>query len=507
MNWKVSKMLWLPVAGAFAVNAFAADPCKDSMGHPGNGTTLTSSYASADISGTPYNYEIWYQGGNNSMTYYSNGTFSAKWSGTDDFLARVGLKYNSTKTHDQIGYFSADYSYTKSGTAGYGYIGVYGWTKDPEVEYYIVDDWFSKPSPAYLGTKMGELTVDGDTYDIYTYTRVNQPSISGTSTFPQFFSVRRNARQCGHIDISAHFKKWDEIFHGQKGDGGVTLKMGKMYEVKLLAEAGGNATGSVDYSYVAVTSDGSPSGVSSNSGASSAAASSSSSAANLNSSASVPRSAYSSHSIPGKIELENYDYGGQGVAYSDSDAENEGGEYRDDGVDIVGVGNGYGVGYTVAGEWLEYTVNVLSEGIYAYTLAASTGNAQPTSVTLTLDGAEIAKVTVPNTEDDWNTYSEINGQTGKIPAGEHVLRITFDDSYTNVDYISFAKEGETPIVGALNLQRFRGNAQVFDLQGRFLGMVRVENGNLRQAMKQKFARPGVFLVKMDGSFQKVKIAY
>lgn len=507
MDWfRISKRLWIPVTGIFAATSYAADACTETMGHTGSGTTLTASYASADISGTPYNYEIWYQGGNNSMTYYSNGTFSAKWSGTDDFLARVGLKYNSTQTHSQIGYFTADYSYTKSGTAGYGYIGVYGWTKDPEVEYYIVDDWFSKPSTAYLGTKMGELEVDGDTYDIYTYTRVNQPSISGTSTFPQFFSVRRNARQCGHIDISAHFKKWDELFYGQTGDNGVTLKMGKMYEVKLLAEAGGNATGSIDYNYLAVTASGTPSGTSSNSTALSSSAAAQSSSSSAKSSSSEARRAYSSQSIPGTVEFENYDYGGEGVAYSDTDAENEGGEYRDDGVDIVGIGSGYGIGYTAAGEWLEYTVNVLESGIYRFKLVASTGTAQPTGVTFSMDGAEIASATVPNTEDDWNTYSEIEGMTTELPAGEHILRLTFDDSYTNVDYVTFTKEGSTAISPALQLEVAPQAAQLFDMQGRYLGSVRVENGNVLGAVAKKVGRSGTFLLRRGSSVEMVKVA-
>lgn len=238
---------------AFGLNAYAADACSEKGGHSGNGTTTrgqNNSSVTGNIGNSGYHYEIWYQGGNNSMTYYNDGTFSAEWNGSNDFLARVGLKYNSTQTHDQIGYFTADYKFTKSGNASYSYIGIYGWTENPLVEYYIVDDWFTKPSPQYLGTKKGEITVDGDTYDIYTFTRVNQPSIKGTSTFPQFFSVRRNARQCGHIDITAHFKKWGEV----------GLNLGKMYEVKVLAEAGGGATGKIDFTYFNITSKGSPSG-------------------------------------------------------------------------------------------------------------------------------------------------------------------------------------------------------------------------------------------------------
>ena len=250
---KVTKVtLFFGIAIGMATPAFA-DACSEQGGHSGNGTTTrgqNNSSVTGNIGSSGYHYEIWYQGGNNSMTYYNDGTFSAEWNGSNDFLARVGFKYNSTQTHDQIGYFTADYKFTKSGNAAYSYIGIYGWTENPLVEYYIVDDWFTKPSTQYLGEKKGEITVDGDTYDIYTFTRVNQPSIKGTSTFPQFFSVRRHARQCGHIDITAHFKKWAEV----------GLKLGKMYEVKVLAEAGGGATGKIDFTYFKMSNKGSPSG-------------------------------------------------------------------------------------------------------------------------------------------------------------------------------------------------------------------------------------------------------
>ena len=88
----------------------------------------------------------------------------------------------------------------------------------------------------------GTLNVDDGTYNIYTHTQNQQPSIHGTATFPQFFSVRQKARQCGHISVSEHFKKWASL--------GMTL--GKMYEAKLLVEAGGG-TGSIDYKSASFT--------------------------------------------------------------------------------------------------------------------------------------------------------------------------------------------------------------------------------------------------------------
>ena len=223
------------------------DACKDEMGHQGESKTTqgqNNSSVTGNVGSSPYHYEIWYQGGNNNMTFYDNGTYKASWNGTNDFLARVGFKYNEDKTYQELGPIVAYFKWSKQGNAGgYNYIGIYGWTVDPLVEYYIVDDWFSEPGANLLGSKKGEFTVDGATYEIYQNQRNNAPSIKGNQTFPQYFSKRKGgARSCGHIDVTAHFKKWEEL----------GMKMGKMYEAKVLVEAGGGS-GSFDVSYFKMT--------------------------------------------------------------------------------------------------------------------------------------------------------------------------------------------------------------------------------------------------------------
>lgn len=223
------------------------DACKDEMGHQGESKTTqgqNNQSVTGNVGSSPYHYEIWYQGGNNNMTFYDNGTYKASWNGTNDFLARVGFKYNEDKTYDELGPIDAYFKWSKQGSAGgYNYIGIYGWTVDPLVEYYIVDDWFSEPGANLLGSKKGEFTVDGATYEIYQNQRNNAPSIKGNQTFPQYFSKRKGgARSCGHIDVTAHFKKWEEL----------GMKMGKMYEAKVLVEAGGGS-GSFDVSYFKMT--------------------------------------------------------------------------------------------------------------------------------------------------------------------------------------------------------------------------------------------------------------
>lgn len=235
--------LGLMVALGFAASVYAADACTDEMGHVGQGTTLQKSdevRQTGDIGNSGYHYELWFQYGNGSMTYYDNGTFSAKWKGTNEFLVRVGRVYDGSKTFDQYGNFSADFKLSKTGTAEYSYIGIHGYTENPLVEFFIVEDWFSVPDPQYLGEKKGEFEVDGETYDVYTFIQNNHVSAQGNKSYPMFYSVRRTARQCGHVDITAHFKKWDEL----------GLKLGNISEIKMLAEAGGNASVEVDFTYV-----------------------------------------------------------------------------------------------------------------------------------------------------------------------------------------------------------------------------------------------------------------
>ena len=169
-----------------------------------------------------------------------DAAFSANWTNPGDFLARVGLGFDQTKTPAQIGTISADFAETKTGTANFSFIGIYGWSVSPLHEYYIVEDWVaSRPNPG--GTQMGTITVDGGTYDVYQHTQNNQPSIQGTTTFVQFFSVRQTARTCGHISISEHFSQWANL----------GLELGNLEEARILIETGGGS-GNIDFTAATV---------------------------------------------------------------------------------------------------------------------------------------------------------------------------------------------------------------------------------------------------------------
>ncbi len=196
-----------------------------------------------DNVGNGYHYEMWIQDGtmgNACMTVKGkDAQFKVDWDLAGyGFVARVGLKFNETKTAEQIGRFSSEFAFTKSGN-GPAYMGIYGWMVNPLKEYYIVEDWnLWRPEYEYKGT----ITVDGGDYDVYTNQRVQQPSIKGTQTFEQWFSVRKTPRRSGHISISEHFDKWAEL----------GMDQGRMYEAKLKVEGLGGS-GTVDFTTAQVT--------------------------------------------------------------------------------------------------------------------------------------------------------------------------------------------------------------------------------------------------------------
>ncbi|OQW96253.1 MAG: hypothetical protein BWK77_05670, partial [Verrucomicrobia bacterium A1] len=132
--------------------------------------------------------------------------------------------------------------------------------------------------------------------------------------------------------------------------------------------------------------------------------------------------------VPGTIQIENFDAGGEGVAYHDTTVANEGGAYRPtERVDIAastGASNGYLVGWTKLGEWLKYTVNVAVPGLHivrirvASLLAGGTFHIEQDNVNVS------GTLTVPNTG-GWFTWTTVTGQVN-LTAGVHVLKLVMD---------------------------------------------------------------------------------
>jgi hypothetical protein len=190
---------------------------------------------------------LWYEGGSGCMTSFENnraGAFTANWNNPSDFLARSGFWFDETQTFEEIGEIGADLAFTKQGSAGgFSFIGIYGWTLDPLVEYYIVEDSYGNgPAQPFNTQQRGSFNMDGGQYNIYSGNRVNLPSIIGNANFTQVLSVRQGPRQCGHVSISEHFRQWESM--------GINLGLAK--EAKILVEAGGG-NGSITFTHANVT--------------------------------------------------------------------------------------------------------------------------------------------------------------------------------------------------------------------------------------------------------------
>jgi len=249
----------LGLSSVFATAAFAQDFCNTAT-HSGESVTVTSNGIN-DIGN--YNYELWADIGDNSATFYTDGSFSCEFSNVNDYLCREGIRYgmNSGLKYTDLGHLYADFKLTDPkfstySNVTYSYIGVYGWSQDPLIEWYIVDNW-SPYRPNWIGKSTegcdecglrGTITVDGATYEVYV-DKVQRGSIEGDNTpFTQYFSVRKTKRSCGTIDITAHFDGWKSL----------GLELGNsMYEAKVLGEAGqypenGNASGTIDFAYAKV---------------------------------------------------------------------------------------------------------------------------------------------------------------------------------------------------------------------------------------------------------------
>ena len=203
-----------------------------------------------------YDYEMWNKGsiGEADMKADTN-SFTCSWEDVEECIFGMGKNFDSQKqSYRQLPFnwrcLEYDVDYFPKGDS---FMAVHGWTRNPLVEYFIVEAWGAvKPSPMYpSATDCGSYILNGNTYDLYRNMVYNQPSLNGTTSFPRYWSIRtenpvrnyQNNHINGYVSFCQHFQTWEQL--------GLDMS-GTLYEVCLYFE-NHHSSGSADVNNVLVS--------------------------------------------------------------------------------------------------------------------------------------------------------------------------------------------------------------------------------------------------------------
>jgi hypothetical protein len=228
--------------------------------------------------------------------------------------------------------------------------------------------------------------------------------------------------------------------------------------------------------------------------------------------------------IPGVVEAEYFDLGGQGVGYSDLDQANTGTGIRsDEGVDIEGIsgaGGAYGVINIGSRDWMEYTIEVAEPGLYSAKVRVASDNGG--SFEILVDGVSKTGTVdiLPTGGPDVYLNAILNFA---LDAGVHVLRYRGRAPGVNVDKIEFTYLGPTSTTEGKGAARFHVDeafpnptateasfavrlsqpgqldVTVYDIRGRLVARPfsgRAATGERDVSIDVSHLRPGVYLVRV-----------
>jgi endo-1,4-beta-xylanase len=206
---------------------------KDKTSEPSPAAERLSGYVKDDGEPLPeaqgtnngYFWSLYREGGSASITFGSGGNFAISYSNVNDVVGGKGWNPGSART---VGYNVGALS------GSYNFVGVYGWTTNPLIEYYVAE----MGSVAH-GTYINTINSDGHSYNFYKQQRVNAPSIIGTATFWQYKDTWGGSSTGSNrsVNMANHINNWRS--RGGQGFGA--------YNYQILAlEAWGNKSGYIN---------------------------------------------------------------------------------------------------------------------------------------------------------------------------------------------------------------------------------------------------------------------
>lgn len=133
-----------------------------------------------------------------------------------------------------------------------------------------------------------------------------------------------------------------------------------------------------------------------------------------------------------KVEAEDYD------RFSDTTAGNSGNAYRSDNVDVEATSDtdgGYNVGWTAAGEWIEFDVD-FAGGDYKIASRVASNNSDG-KFTIDLNGSEIVSTTSILSTGAWQIWTTKTSNTVSIPSGVQTIRVNVVNGGFNLNWLDF----------------------------------------------------------------------
>ena len=224
--------------------------------------------------------------------------------------------------------------------------------------------------------------------------------------------------------------------------------------------------------------------------------------------------------IPGVLEVEEYDNGGEGLAYHDLEPQNLPGGFRTgEGVDIGPLGTGFILEYVANEEWIEYTVNVTQAGVY--TVVASAGSEQANGTfELSFDKNDArTDFTVPSTG-DWKVFTNVTANREiTLEEGIQEMRLSITNNTPfNVDHLTFSlgttsipeleanragfKVSPNPTDGNLNINlsetllKQANQLEIFTLSGKKVSQLNLTSAS--SSIDLNDFQSGIYLLRLIG---------